>query len=785
MLRHNLLLIYRNFKRFKSTFFINLIGLSTGLACALLIYMWVNNELNIDKFHEKDNQLYQVILHNVTANGIEVETEMPPILAETLAEEMPEVEYAVTEVLIPLKNKIALDEKALKASGVYAGKDYFNTFSYKLLQGDKINVLADENNIVISEDLAMKLFNSTENVVGRTIDFEQSEQFLISGIYSIPPQSSKTFDFILPEKVIFKHFPNLKNDWTSNFMFDTYLVLKAGSKIDEFNLKIKDIIKAKSEQENRTISITPYSKRYLYGKYENGVQSGGRIEYVKLFSIIAVFILLIGCINFMNLSTAKATRRIKEVGVKKAIGAGRKSLIIQFLGESILIVTISLITAIVLVEIFLSQFNHITENNLILSYDVNFIFTCLGIILITGLLAGSYPALYISGFSPVTILKGKINNSLGEVWARKGLVVFQFTLSIILMVAVLVVYKQLELIQNKNLGFEKNNIIYFEMEKEIKENEEAFLTGIKNISGIQNASSTFMKFLGDINSTSDISWEGKPLELNAQMQYRRVNYDMIELLEIEMKEGRAFSRDFKSDDSTIIFNEAAIELMGIKDPVGKRVQLFGRDLEIVGVTKNFHFESLHENIKPVFFFLSPERTNTIMVKIAPENLNATISQLGEYYDDFTQGLPFEFTYLDEVYQKQYAAEQRVASLSKYFAGIAIMISCLGLFGLAAFTAERRIKEIGIRKVMGSSEFAIIRLLSEDFTKMVVIAICIGLPMSYFIAKNWLENFAFKIDLEWWYFLSAGLLALLVAWLTVGMQAVKASRINPVNSLKDE
>lgn len=789
MLQHHLLLIYRNVLRSKSSFFINLIGLSTGLACTLLIYLWVNDELSVDKFHEKGSQLYQVMLRNETASGTEVGTEMPPVLAETLLEELPEVEHAVAEAVIPSANVLSVKDKDLKASGIYADKDYFNVFSYHLIQGDKRQVLSEPNNIVISEELAVSLFHTTENIVGRSLVFEHKEQFLISGIFSTPSNSSKQFDFILPHSVIFKHFSNLRNDW-SNSMWNTYILLKEGASIAEFNNKIADVIKTKSKEDNKTLFATPYSAAYLYGKYENGVQAGGRIEYVQLFAIIAVFILVIACINYVNLSTAKASGRMKEVGVKKAVGAGRETLITQYLGESILMVSLSLIVAILLVRLFLPQFNEITGKLLALRFDTSFVVAVFCITLFTGLISGSYPAFYLSGFNPAKILKGgavsgRRNSSFGELWARKGLVIFQFTLSIILIVAVLVVYKQIEFIQNKNLGYNKDNIIYFESEGKVDEHLETFLAEVKSIPGVTHASSTFMTFLGNLNSTSDLSWQGKAPDFNAQMQYRRVNYDMIELIGIKMKEGRAFSKDFNSEDTKIIFNEAAIEQMGLEKPIGRNVKLWGRDYEIVGVVENFHFESFHENVKPLFFFLSPERTNTIMLKVDSGSLAETLNKIQEYYSGFTKGLSLEYKFLDEVYQAQYAAEQRVSILSRYFAGLAILISCLGLFGLASFTAQKRRKEIGIRIALGSSDSSIVYLLSGDFTKLVLTAIIIALPLSYLVAKGWLDSFAYQIELELWYFIAAGLIALVVAWLTVGVQAIKAANINPVKALKYE
>lgn len=789
MFQHHLLLIYRNIIKAPGSFLINLIGLSTGLACTLLIYLWVSDELTIDKFYEKDNQLYQVMLRVETAGGIEVSKETPPILAETLLIEFPEVEFAVTEVVIPTANALSNKEKDIKASGVYAGKDYFNVFSYKLIQGNKDQVLSDANNILISENLARKLFNSTDNLLGKTVVFEHQEQFLISGIFKIPSNSSRQFDFILPHKAVFTHFPNLKNDW-SNSMWSSYLILKEKASPAEFNSKIKGFISSKTRQEHRSLFATPYSDQYLYGSYENGIQSGGRIEYVKLFALIATFILIIACINYMNLATAKASVKMKEVGIKKAVGAGRQSLITQYLSESILMVVLSLLIAILLMVFFLPSFNDITGKHLSLYFDTNLILAILCITLITGLVSGSYPALYLSGFNPAKILKGgaitgRLNNSFGELWARKGLVIFQFTLSIVLMVAVLVVYKQIEYVQNNHLGYNKENIIYFETKGKVKEHLEPFLAEVKSIPGIVNASSTFMTFLGNLNSTSDISWPGKSPDQNVQMQYRRVNYDMLELLEITMKKGRTFSKAFNAEDTKIIFNEAAIKQMSLEKPIGKSVKLWGRDYEIAGVVENFHFESFREKVKPLFVFLSPERTNTVMLKIDSKNLAETLTNFENYFNKFTEGMPLAYNFLDEVYQAQYMAEQRVSLLSRYFAGFAILISCLGLFGLATFTAQKRRKEIGIRKALGSSDLSIVYLLSRDFTKLVSFAIIMALPISYFVTSYWLNGFAYRIKLELWYFIAAGLLALVVAWLTVGMQAIRAANINPVKALKYE
>ncbi len=787
MLKHNLILIYRSFKRFKSTFAINLIGLSTGLASALLIYLWVKDELRMDKFHEKDSRLYQV-MENVSENGewrTMIESSGP--VADALKADMPEVEYtaALAPPTWPRFDRFVLsaNERITRATGQYAGKDYFNIFSYKLIQGNAGQVLAEKNSIVISEELAMKLFNTKHDIVGKAIEFQHDRELLVSGVFeNVPSSSSTQFDFVLPFE-IFEEIAPWSLDWNSSGPH-IYVVLREGTDVRAFNRKIEDFIHNKTGKiTSRKMFLAPYSSNYLYGNYENGVQSGGRIEYVRLFSVIAMFILVIACINFMNLSTAKAATRIKEVGVKKALGAGRKRLVIQYMGESLFMTLLSLIIAVAIVGLVLPQFNIITGKQLVLRLGVGLVVSLAGITLFTGLIAGSYPALYLSGFNPVTVLKGKLNSSVGEVWVRKGLVAFQFTLSIILIVAVLVLYKQIDFVQRQNLGYNKDNVIYFDVEGRVNGNHETFLSEVKRVPGVQSAASSTHDMVGHAWS-SGINWEGKQPDENVRVQIMAVNADFLETLGMEMKEGRFFSRDFATDSAKIIFNEAAIEAMGLKDPIGKKAQ----NSEIIGVVKDFHFESFHVDVQPQLFILHRGKfapPNYIMARIEGGREAETLERLDKFYKAYNPGFPLEYKFLDEDYQRQYISEQRVSTLSRYFAGLAIVISCLGLFGLAAFTAQRRLKEIGIRKILGSTDLGIVRLLSGDFTKIVLVAITVALPVSYFIARKWLDEFAYRIDLEWWFFVGSGVLALLIAWFTVGLQTIRAARVNPAQCIKEE
>ena len=550
--------------------------------------------------------------------------------------------------------------------------------------------------------------------------------------------------------------------------------------------KIANFIKEREAESNVTLFLKPYAERYLYGRYENGKLAGGRIEYVQLFSMIAIFVLIIACINFMNLSTARASRRAKEVGIKKAVGAHQSSLIWQYLMESMLLAFFSLAIALLLVWLVLPKFNLLVDKELSLQLSPYYVLLFLGITVLTGFLAGSYPALYLSSFRPVVVLKGEISSSWGELWARRGLVIFQFTLSIILIVAVLVVNRQIQYVQSKNLGYNKHNLIQFEMVGKVETQLETFLDQVKKLPGIASVSTSGHDMIGRQNNTSGLEWPGKNPEQRTLFEHVRVNYDFIETLGAEIKEGRSFSNKFGADTTKIIFNETGIKLMNLKDPIGQKIRLWDQyDLQIIGVVKDFHFQSLHENVKPLFFRLTPESTWIVMARLELGREHEALQNLQEFYKSFNPGFDFDFRFIDEQYARQYRAEQRVATLSQYFAGFAILISCLGLFGLAAFMADRKKKEIGIRKVLGASVSNIIALLTKDFTKLVVVSILLGLPIAYYVVNLWLTRFAYRINLSLWFFLLAGTMVLLISWLTVSSQAFSSARLNPSDCLQQE
>ncbi|MBV8251549.1 MAG: ABC transporter permease [Chitinophaga sp.] len=791
MFKHNLHLIFRQFKRFKSVFVINLVGLSTGLAAAILIFLWVNDEGSTDKFHHNSDHLFQVMVNTTQDGRITTDEGTGGILGETLEREVPEVASAVTTAPAAWFQKfnVSFNTHTLSAKGNFVGSSYFQVFSFELLQGDKSQVLSNKTGIVLSETLARNLFHTTDNIVGKVIEWKWAsftKQCIVMGVYKdMPFNSTQQYDFVLPLDA-WKDIVPATNDLAGG-PFRTYVVLKDGTNTAPVQQKISSFISDKIKGSNATLFLRNYADAYLYGKYENGKLAGGRIAYIRLFIIIAIAILLIACINFMNLSTARASGRMKEVGVKKALGIKPYMLMVQFLGESVLMSFISMILAILLMLVLLPQFNQITGKHLRFGWHPGLLAAILGITLLTGLLAGSYPAFYLSSFKPVITLKGKLISSVGALWVRRGSVIFQFVICVLFVSAMMVVYKQIQYVQTKDLGYNKENVVYFELEGRAAAQRDAFLAELNNMPGVIGASSIQQKvILPSSVPNSVIQWDGKNANGDIRFCEMPVNYGLLETLGIQMAKGRAFSRQYSTDMGGIVLNEAAIAAMNLTgDPIGKIVNLNGKDTRIIGVSKNFHFNSLHDEIKPFIFRLSPDETMLVMARIQAGKTAATIQRVEQYYKDFNPGYTFDYQFLDMAYQQQYASEQLVASLAKYFTGLAIIISCLGLFGLAAFTVERRAKEIGVRKVMGATAANIVYLLSIDFTKIILVAIVLALPLSYFVTRNWLDSFAYRIHLSAGYFVAAAVIALLVAWCTIGLQTIKASRVNPLLYLKEE
>ncbi|HWB27744.1 MAG TPA: ABC transporter permease [Chitinophagaceae bacterium] len=797
MFKNNIKIAWRSMIKDRRFTLLNLLGLATGLACTFLIYMWVADEIGIDKFQANSSRLYQVMQNGEEGDGNIFTTEhTPDLLAKTLLAEVPEIQDAAV-VRLPYWDEpsgiMSFNNNSFKAKEIYATKNFFTIFSFPLIQGNKSTVLNNKTNVLVSEEMAMKLF-STTNVVGKTITWDKgagapkgiNSPYIVSGVFKVPASSSMKFDVVFTHEM---YFSTITHDisWFSSDP-STYILLKKGVNAERLNNRLADFIKARykdGSQEQKwagTLFIQKYTDEYLHNRYENGKISGGRISYVELFSAIAIFILIIACINFMNLSTAKAAGRMKEVGVKKVVGATRAMLAWQYISESMLMAFLSLIIAMVLVITLLPAFRQITGKQLSLEVDAGFMPGIIAITIITGLLAGSYPALYLSKFKPVMVLKGRLQTSSGESWVRKGLVVFQFAISAVLIIAVIVVYNQMQLVQTKNLGYNRDNVIHFNNSGSIGANEKTFIEEIKTIPGVVNATNMEGDLLGNHSGGGGITWPGKTERIEFSGTY--ADFDFVETMGLQMKEGRAFDRKFPTDTAGVIFNETAVKMMHLKNPIGTQVQLWGLKQHIIGVVKDFNYESMYNKVG-AYFISYAKNTENIVVKIKGGTEKQTLSRIEALYKKYNPGLPFDYRFMDADYQALYASEQRVAILSRYFAGVAIIISCLGLFGLAAFTAQKRQKEIGIRKIIGASVKGIAVMLSADFLKLVLVAILVAFPLAWWAMNTWLQSFAYHTSIGATVFVITGVSITGITLATISFQAIKAAMVNPVKSLRSE
>ena len=794
----------RRLRRDRQSTILNLAGLASGLACAFLIYLWVSDERSVDTFNEKDSRLFLVIKNSPDADGSIFSAETTQgLLADAMKADLPEVEDAVSVKIETGPGVVTCNNKSLKARQQFADKDYFNMFSYRLLDGNKAKPLAGNLGVLISDKLARALFNTTENLIGKIIRWVRNSEFdgtyAITGVFEAPPaNASNQFDLLFSYDLYKTKEGGLDGDvsnWGSNGVH-TYLLLKKGTDVRQFNAKVKDYTQRKiatlyhNKDMNKwegTLYLQKYSDRYLHNHFEGGIPVGGRIEYVSLFSIIALFILVIACINFMNLSTARAATRMKEVGIRKVIGAGRGRLLAQYMGEAIGMAFLALIGALCVVRLLLPAFNQLTGKDMHLLLTPELISALTGITAVTGVVAGSYPAWYLSGFKPVLVLKGKLSNSAGESWVRRGLVVFQFTVSIVLIISVMVVYRQMNLVRHRNLGYDRDNVLHFHAEGDVAKSKPSFLAAARQLPGVIGASSMDGNMTGMYSQGGGgISWPGKTPGHDIEFEGLDMDFGMIEMLGLQMKEGRAFSPQFPTDTTGIIFSETAVKAMNLKNPVGQIVDTWRHQRKtIIGVVKDFQFHSMYKGIGPFFFRWQGKENSDIYVKIKAGAQSETLARLGHLYQQYNRGLPFEYVFLDDDYQALYASEQRVSVLSRYFAGIAILISCLGLFGLAAYTAQRRQKEMNIRKIVGARASTIVLLLSKDFFGLISVALLIGFPLAAWIMHRWLDNFAYRVTLGTGVFITAALSVTVVTGLTISFQAIKAATANPVKVLRSE
>ncbi|MEO9869606.1 ABC transporter permease [Ekhidna sp.] len=786
MFKHNLLITFRGFKRHKTVFTINLVGLVASLTCILFSAIWINDELQKDRFHDGSDKLFQVYSKFNNTDGINVWRGVSGLLETEIEAQIPQVSHSAVSTDVH-EYTLSVENQGFKVGGRFGDKDFLKVFNYPLWKGDK-EALADPSNILITRSLAKRMFGE-EDVIGESIKWyfwNTEKTFRIAGILEdITSATSEQFNFILPWSFYHDELINFKG-W-GNYYGRAVVKLTDLSQKELIEEKINEIFKSNTENEQVELFLTSYSDQYLYGNYENGEQAGGRIEYVHLTIIVAVFILLIACINFINLSTAFASLKVKEIGVKKTFGATKGVLAFQFFLESVILSTIAISIAILLVAILLDPFNQLTGKQLDFSFDLRFVGFVFLFVPSIGLIAGLYPAVYLSGMEVISALKAKtFTRQLGGIWSRKILVFVQFSLSIILIVGTLVVSQQMDYALNKNLGYDRDNLLYLLREGRLLQDGNAFTTELESIPGVLLVSESGFSVGPDMqNRTAGISWEGKPEDQQVQFWENNGDAKSIDILGLELIAGRSFSEQLSNEENSIIFTETAIKIMGLEDPIGKIVEHYSGKKEIIGVVKDFTTESIHNPMEPAMFMYRPERAHYVMAKIEKGKELQAIEKIESLYQKFNPNYPYEPRFVDQDYQAMYDSEMRVSSLSKLFSGLAILISCMGLFGLTIFQVKQKVKEVGIKKVLGCSSWNLTLAMTYDFTKSVFMALLVAIPASYFLGRKWLENFADSIEISWWMLALAGIIAISIALITVGSQTLKAANANPIDALRDD
>jgi putative ABC transport system permease protein len=778
---------WRNLLHNKTFSLINIFGLALGMTCSLLIMLWVKDELRTDKFHENDKRLYRVMENQFYSGDISTFDATPGILAENIVKDIPEIQLA-SQILWEEQPLFTVGNHFDKEKGRYVQKDFLKMFSFGLSKGNSASALARPDAVVISKKLADKYFPG-EDPVGKLIKIDSKENVIVTGVLEeIPKSSSLKFDFLMSYDLWWK-----KNDWAKEWGNNgprCYVMLAPNTSVDKVNAKIKNYIKSKDKKSNVDLFLQNYGESYLYSNWENGKQNGGRIEYVRIFTIVAIIILLIACINFMNLATARSLRRAREIGVRKVVGAGKPQLIGQFIGESLFVSFLAMCLSLLIVALLLPSFNRLTEKDLAINLsDPSFLLTILILILITGVTSGFYPALFMSSLRPIIVLKGILKFKSGATYFRKALVVFQFALSIILILGMIIIYRQIDYIHNKNLGFAKSDLLYMPLEGELQKNFMTFKQELLKQPGIKSISSAQSSPLETGSSTSGIKWPGKDTTKLILFSNNPITYDYIKTMGIELVKGRDFGPDYSLDTMNYLINEAAARKIGYKDPVGKELTMWDDKGVIIGLMKDYHHNSLHVPIEPLILRLFKKSWKTywgnVIIRTEAGKTKQAIASMEKVFKQFNPGFPFKYYFTDEEISKNYKAEYTVSKLSRYFAFLAIFISCLGLFGLVTFTTEQRTKEIGIRKVLGASVPGIVQMLSKDFLKLVFIAAAIAFPVAWWAMHKWLADFAYRIDIGWWVFIVAGVSAVLIALITISFQAIKAAIANPVKSLRTE
>jgi len=781
---------WRAVKNNKAFSLINVLGLGLGLTCSLLIFLWVQDERSMDRFHANGDRLYTVYERVYTNGNTNGGYHTPGPLAAELKRLFPEIEYSCASAM-PNKLTFEVGEKIIKMEGGFADSDYFKMFSYPLLEGSPLTALNSPLSLAISDKMAKQFFGGAAQAIGKTIRLDNKKDLSVSAVFAdCPGNSSHKFDFLVNWPTFQQYNPSIKN-WNLNGIVTNFM-LKPGGDPMAVRRKIKKMLDAYNNELDANyridLDIQLYGDGYLHSNIKHGQIEGGRIEYIGIFSLVAIFILLIACINFMNLTTALSAKRAKEIGVRKVAGALRSSLVRQFLGEALFITSLSVVISLMGVNLLLPIFNQWTGKQIELPVTNSYFWVGLtALTLLTGLIAGSYPALLLSSFKPIRVLKGSILSVQTVGRFRKGLVVFQFVLSIVLIVGTLIISKQVNYVQQINLGYDRQNLLYIPLDGELASKFNLFSGLAMETPGIQSISRISTQSPSDIqNQIGGVFWAGKDPNSTPMFTQAAIGYDFVKTMNLQLTEGRDFSRDITSDSLGYLINEAALKVIGYKNPIGMPLTQWGKRGRIIGVLKDFHYTSLYDPIKPLIIRMAATGNyGSALVRTQPGKTTEALAGLAKIAKNLNPQFPFTWFFSDEEYQRLYRSEQVVKQLSNAFAVLAIFISCIGLLGLAMFTAERRAKEMSIRKVLGASVGVLFVQLSGEFILLVLLALVVAIPIAWISMNNWLLKFAYRIQIEWWIFGLAGAISILIALATVSFQAIKAAMANPIKSLRSE
>jgi len=783
MILNYIKIAFRTLLKNKGYSFLNIFGLAIGITCASLIFLWVEDEVSFNSNFDKQDQVYYVPTHQEYDGEWRTFNSTPGPLAEAMKTEIPGIVKAART-----KHRdflFTVDDNAINSSGRYVDEDFIEIFSLKFIEGNAEEAFNNPEAIVITQETAEQLYGTNTKILGKVLKVNNSDNYLISGVIeNLPKNVTFPFNWIAP----FERYSD-GQEWMTgygSFFADTFVELSPEADFEAVDAQVRNLLEKKTDDADSKAFLHSIKDWHLRDNFENGKQVDGRITYVRLFTIIALIILLIACINFMNLSTARSEKRANEVGVRKAMGSGRSRLIIQFITEALILAFIATLVSVLLLFILLPQFNLLIEKDLVLGLAKPLhIIVLLGITLVCGIFAGLYPAFYLSSFKPVEVLKGLKVTQGSATFIRKGLVVGQFTISIVFIICTILVYQQIQHVKNRNLGFNKDQLVSIKVNGTMIEKFSVIKQDLINTGAVKSVGLNNSGILDGGNNGSGLEWTGGTNTEDVLIFFRYISSDFLETAGMELVEGRHFSENRAKDSTSVLITESFAKLMGQGSAIGKQVTR-GDTYTVVGVVKDYLFEDMYGQSDPVLFFNYHGEASYMYLKTNSEiATNDMLSKVETVMKKHNPAYPFEYTFVDDTFNAKFKSEQLVGKLSQLFALLAILISCLGLFGLAAYTAEQRSKEIGVRKVLGASVSTIVKLLSKDFLKLVFISILIAVPIAWLTMSNWLQDYAYRIEVNWLIFVIAGIMAIFIALITVSFQAIKAALANPVDSLKTE